>query len=87
MAKKYEQKVEELKFLKDPNQVQKAEQKIFNDFVNQLKPFKMVNPIPKIDNVRFVAIVGENSAGKSSMLNKILGTKLEVGVDDTTQEV
>ena len=47
----------------------------------------MTNPIPKVDNVRFVAIVGENAAGKSWLLNKILGTKLAVGVDDTTQEV
>jgi ABC-type Mn2+/Zn2+ transport system ATPase subunit len=47
----------------------------------------MVNPIPKNQGYRYIAIIGENAAGKSSMLNKILGLNLETGVDDTTQNI
>ena len=34
-----------------------------------------------------VAVIGDNSAGKSTIYNTYLGLQLEVGVDDTTQEV
>lgn len=47
-----------MNFLKDPDQVEKAELAIFNNFVKQLKTFDKVNPIPKLGNMRFVAIVG-----------------------------
>ena len=34
-----------------------------------------------------MAVMGENSAGKSSIYNWAFGLKLEVGVDDTTQKI
>ena len=44
-----------------------------------------MNPIPKEGGFRFSAFIGENSSGKSSILNRYIGLNLEVGVDDTTQ--
>jgi hypothetical protein len=32
-------------------------------------------------------VIGEIAAGKTTIYNKILGTKEEVGVDDTTQDI
>jgi len=46
-----------------------------------------MNPLPKSNGYRYVAIIGENSAGKSSLFNNFLGLKLDVGVDDTTETI
>lgn len=81
---KQEADVKELNNLKDVNKIKEAEEKIFLNFLSQLKSFPVMNPLPKSEGYRFVGIIGENSAGKSSLLNYVLGLNLEVGVDDTT---
>ena len=77
----------ELNNLKDINKIYEAQEKLFQNFLTNLKTFKVVNPLPKENGFKYVAIIGENSAGKSSLLNKALNLKLEVGVDDTTQNI
>ncbi len=52
--------------------------------MGQLESFNVYNKIPKTGNLKYVAVIGENSAGKSSMYNWIFGLNLKVGVDDTT---
>lgn len=46
-----------------------------------------MNPLPKPGGYRYVAFIGENSAGKSALLNQILGLHLEEGIDDTTPQI
>lgn len=82
---KHNAQVKELENLKDASKIEEAEKKIFMNFLTQLKSFSIMNPLPKANGYRYCAIIGENSAGKSSMLNKVLNIKLEVGIDDTTE--
>ena len=87
IAARQEAEVKELNNLKDVNKIKEAEEKIFLNFLNKLKSFPVMNPLPKHEGYRYVGIIGENSAGKSSLLNFVLGLQLEVGVDDTTQDI
>ena len=87
MAARHDKEVRELDNLEDFEKIQEAEEKIFLKFLTHLKSFPVMNPIPKPGGYRFVGIIGENSAGKSSLLNFVLGLKLKVGVDDTTQNI
>lgn len=73
--------------MKNPEKIVEAEEKIFINFLKHLKTFSIMNPIPKPGGYRFLAFIGENSAGKSALLNHYLGLHLEEGVDDTTQKI
>lgn len=57
---------------------------IFDNFVKNLATFDVHNKLPTHGGNRYVAVIGENSAGKSSIYNWLFGLKLAVGVDDTT---
>lgn len=76
MSDNYRKELKELNYLSDPKNIEEAEEKLFINFVNSLKSFKLANPIPKANNYRYAAIIGENSAGKSSIFNWIFGLKL-----------
>lgn len=58
MQNEYKDRVEHLKYLSDKNEIERMEQEIFNNFVRQLKTFDIANPIPKLGNMRFTAIIG-----------------------------
>jgi GTPase Era involved in 16S rRNA processing len=79
--------MKELNNLKDVNKIEEAEKAIFLNFLKQLKSFSIMNPLPKGNGYRYCAIIGENSAGKSSLLNTAFNLHLEVGVDDTTEKI
>jgi len=84
MTDKYRQTLQEIQKMKDPNKIEENQRLLFNSFLSQLKSFNFMNPIPRQNGLKFISLIGENSAGKSSAFNWILGTKEKVGVDDTT---
>ena len=47
MAARQEEEIRELNNLKDVNKIKEAEEKIFLNFLNQLKAFPVMNPMPK----------------------------------------
>ena len=59
--------------MKNPKKIEIAERKLFLNFLEQLVTFDVYNKIPKEGGVRYAAIIGENSAGKSSLYNTFLG--------------
>ena len=87
MTRQYQAVVEQLEQLKNPKLIEQNERNLFLSFMNSLDTWDMYNKLPKQGGVRYVAIIGENSAGKSAMFNQILGTNEEEGVDDTTQSI
>ncbi len=64
--------------------MEKAQRELFLSFLSSLCSFQQMNPIPKLNGLKYVTLVGENSAGKSTAFNWILGTNEKTGVDDTT---
>ncbi len=49
--------------------------------------FDIYNPIPKAKNLKYVAVIGEISAGKSSIYNWMFGLKLETGQGEVTEKI
>lgn len=87
LSAKFNQQTEEIKSLKDPKKIEESQFKLFMSFLTSLATFQQMNPIPKLDCARYVSLVGENSAGKTSAFNWIFGTNGKVGVDDTTDKI
>lgn len=60
---------------------------MFLGFLKELKSFDMYNKIPKPDNMKYVALVGDTSAGKSSIYNWVFHLKLQVGQEEVTDKI
>lgn len=72
--------------LKDPRKIDAVSEEIFNNFLHSLDSHKRFNSDKKKDKKR-IAVIGQNSAGKSTIYNWIFGLNCKVGIDDTTQEI
>ena len=78
---------EELRTLKDPNKIKEVTTQIFYNFLNNLQTFDVYNPLPKHDNIKYVTIIGETSAGKSSIYNTYFGLNLKTGQAECTMDI
>ena len=69
MIAEYNRLKKELKSFKDPAKIKENQNKLFMDFLNQVPKFNICNPIPKQGDIKYVAILGETSSGKSTIYN------------------
>ena len=73
----------------EPKSFKKAEKDAFNSFVSLLasQEFKFVSPLPVNDEKFNSLVIGDISAGKTSIINRLFASGLETGIGDTTQGV
>ena len=64
--------------------MKKAKDLLYQRFLESLPCFDLYEKVETPDGVRVIALIGDTSAGKSSLLNSMLGCKQDVGVSDTT---
>lgn len=77
----------ELTALKDPKKIKQNQQKLFMEFLKSVETFSMENPLPKKGNIKYVTVIGETSAGKSSIYNWLFNLNLKTGHAEVTMSI
>lgn len=76
--------LEKSKILINPIEIKEVQQKIFCEFLDSLKSYRLYSHIPKQGDVKYVVIIGETSAGKSTIFNNTFGLQLKTGHAEVT---
>ena len=66
-------------------QYQAAKEIVFKSFVDNVYKLNFTDKIPKQNGDRNFIVIGNISAGKTSLINYVFGLKLPVGLGDTTR--